>query len=96
MQARLATAGAPLARLGDWLIPLGLAAFGLYETLGEAPPERGAKLLQTLGVLAVAVRCCGVAGRRLWFWPWWSLALPWPGRPSAAPVGSPSPPFLGC
>jgi signal transduction histidine kinase len=55
MQARLATAGAPLARLGDWLIPLGLAVFGLYETLGEAPPERGAKLLQTLGVLAVAV-----------------------------------------
>jgi hypothetical protein len=55
MQARLATAGAPLARLGDWLIPLGLAVFGLYETLGKAPPERGAKLLQTLGVLAVAV-----------------------------------------
>jgi signal transduction histidine kinase len=54
MQARLATAGAPLARLGDWLIPLGLAVFGLYETLGKAPPERGAKLLQTLGVLAVA------------------------------------------
>jgi signal transduction histidine kinase len=55
MQARLATAGAPLARLGDWLIPLGLAAFGLYETLGKAPPVRGAKLLQTLGVLVVAV-----------------------------------------
>jgi signal transduction histidine kinase len=54
MQARLATAGAPLARLGDWLIPLGLAVFGLYETLGKAPPVRGAKLLQTLGVLAVA------------------------------------------
>ena len=54
MQARLATAGAPLARLGDWLIPLGLGIFGLYETLGKAPPVRGAKLLQTLGVLAVA------------------------------------------
>jgi signal transduction histidine kinase len=55
MQARLASAGAPLARLGDWLIPLGLGVFGLYETLGKAPPERGAKLLQTLGVLVVAV-----------------------------------------
>ena len=44
-----------IGRLADWAVPVALAALGIAETWGDAAPERGAKLVETLGALLVAV-----------------------------------------